>query len=58
MVIAAARRVKPAGHVFATEIEPKRLAEIRSKAAEPPLTNLSVIESMQAGGMGAIDDFH
>ena len=48
MAVAAARRVKPAGRVYATEIDPKRLAEMRRKASDQQLTNLSVIESGQA----------
>ena len=45
MAVEAARRVGPAGHVFATEIDPKRLAAIRKRTTDRRLTNLTVIES-------------
>lgn len=38
-----ARRVGPGGHVFATEVDPERLKEIRDAVSEQKLTNVSVI---------------
>lgn len=44
-----ARRVGPSGRVFATEIDPERLGEIRRSVAEAGLQNVVVVE-------GAPDD--
>lgn len=41
--IALARRVGPSGHVYATEIDPDRLAEIRRAVKEAGLENVTVI---------------
>src|SRR5690606_17719747 len=42
--IALARRVGPSGHVYATEIDPDRLAAIRQAVKEAGLDNVTVIE--------------
>lgn len=42
--IAIARRVGSSGHVYATEIDDKRIADIRQAAAEAGLSNVTVIE--------------
>jgi ubiquinone/menaquinone biosynthesis C-methylase UbiE len=41
--VALARRVGPSGHVYATEIDAERLAEIRRAAREAGLSNVTVI---------------
>src|SRR5262245_31205533 len=43
MAIRMARKVGPSGHVYATEIDPGRLAEIRERAQEAGLDNLTVL---------------
>jgi len=45
MAIRMARKVGPSGHVYATEIDPGRLAEIRERAQEAGLDNLTVLEA-------------
>jgi ubiquinone/menaquinone biosynthesis C-methylase UbiE len=42
--IALARRVGPTGHVYATELDDERLAEIRQAATDARLSNITVIE--------------
>ena len=42
--IALARRVGPSGHVYATELDSERLADIRRAATEAKLSNVTVIE--------------
>lgn len=42
--IALARRVGPSGHVYATELDAERLADIRRAATEAKLSNVTVIE--------------
>lgn len=42
--VALARRVGPTGHVYATEIDDERLAEIRQAVTEAGLSNVTVIE--------------
>ena len=42
--VALARRVGPSGHVYATEIDAERLADIRQAAKEARLSNITVIE--------------
>lgn len=46
--IALARRVGPSGHVYATEIDDKRLADIRQAAARAGLSNVSVVKGTAA----------
>jgi ubiquinone/menaquinone biosynthesis C-methylase UbiE len=46
--IALARRVGPSGHVYATEIDPDRLAAIRQAVKEAGLDNVTVIEGAVA----------
>jgi predicted methyltransferase len=45
MAIRMARKVGPSGRVYATEIDPKRLAEIRQKVQDAGLNNVTVIEA-------------
>jgi len=45
VAVAAAQMVGPNGHVYATEIDPQSLAQIRSAATSAGLTNLSAVES-------------
>jgi ubiquinone/menaquinone biosynthesis C-methylase UbiE len=42
--VALARRVGPSGHVYATELDDGRLADIRQAATEARLSNVTVIE--------------
>jgi ubiquinone/menaquinone biosynthesis C-methylase UbiE len=42
--IALARRVGPAGHVYATELDAERLTDIRQAARDAGLSNITVIE--------------
>jgi ubiquinone/menaquinone biosynthesis C-methylase UbiE len=42
--VALARRVGPSGHVYATELDDERLADIRQAATEARLSNVMVIE--------------
>jgi ubiquinone/menaquinone biosynthesis C-methylase UbiE len=42
--VALARRVGPSGHVYATEIDADRLAEIRQAATKAGLSNITVID--------------
>jgi len=42
--VALARRVGPSGQVYATELADERLADIRQRAAEAKLSNVTVIE--------------
>jgi ubiquinone/menaquinone biosynthesis C-methylase UbiE len=42
--VALARRVGPSGHVYATELDDERLADIRQAATEARLSNVTVIE--------------
>ncbi|MGE5817995.1 MAG: class I SAM-dependent methyltransferase, partial [Deltaproteobacteria bacterium] len=42
--VAPARRVGPSGHVYATELDTERLADIRRAATEARLSNVTVIE--------------
>ena len=42
--VALARRVGPSGHVYATELDTERLADIRRAATEARLSNVTVIE--------------
>ena len=42
--VALARRVGPSGHVYATEIDTDRLADIRRAVTEAKLANVTVIE--------------
>ena len=48
VTVAAAQKVGPSGHIYATEIDPKRLEEIRQAVELAGLTNVSVIESTPA----------
>jgi SAM-dependent methyltransferase len=45
MTVSAAERVGPSGHVFSTELDPGRLAEIRALVKERKLTNVTVIKA-------------
>jgi SAM-dependent methyltransferase len=45
MAIRMAQKVGPSGHVYATEIDPKRLDEIRERARQAGLDNLTVIQA-------------
>src|SRR6266478_4563566 len=45
---AAAERVGAAGRVYATEIDAKKLAELRSEVAKRKLGNVMVVESKEA----------
>jgi ubiquinone/menaquinone biosynthesis C-methylase UbiE len=42
--VALARRVGPSGHVYATEIDAERLADIRQATTDARLSNITVIE--------------
>lgn len=45
---AAAQLVGPSGKVFATEIDPEKLADLRSQVTKRHLTNVIVVESKDA----------
>jgi len=45
VAIAAAQRVGPAGHVYATEIDEEQIARIRDRMSSSGLHNVSVIEA-------------
>jgi ubiquinone/menaquinone biosynthesis C-methylase UbiE len=42
--VALARRVGPSGHVYATEIDDERLADIRQATTDARLSNITVLE--------------
>jgi ubiquinone/menaquinone biosynthesis C-methylase UbiE len=44
--VALARRLGSSGHVYATELDDERLADIRQAAAEAGLSNVTVIEGL------------
>lgn len=44
LAVALARAVGPAGHVFASDLDPQRREDIRARAASSGLTNVTVIE--------------
>ena len=43
MAVRMAERVGPTGHVYATEIDPERIAEIRQRVADAGLKNVTVV---------------
>ena len=45
MTLAAARRVGPTGHVYSTELDDKKLEDLKSKAAADPLHNITVLKA-------------
>ncbi|HYL58840.1 MAG TPA: class I SAM-dependent methyltransferase [Candidatus Acidoferrales bacterium] len=45
VALAAAGKVGPAGHVYATEIDPAALEKIRNRVSESGLANLTVVNS-------------
>ena len=45
VAVAAAEKVGPNGHVYATEIDPERLQKIRDKVSAAGLDNVTVIEA-------------
>src|SRR5258708_3096832 len=45
VALAAAEKVGPSGHVYATEIDPAQLQKIRDKVSESGLGNVAVVES-------------
>jgi ubiquinone/menaquinone biosynthesis C-methylase UbiE len=45
VALAAAQKVGPSGHVYATEIDPMQLQRIREKVAAADLHNVSVVEA-------------
>lgn len=49
MAVRLAEIVGPAGHVYATEVDPDELAEIENRAAGAGLANLSVVKAQDAG---------
>jgi ubiquinone/menaquinone biosynthesis C-methylase UbiE len=48
MTVDAAERVGPSGQVLSTELDPKRLADIKTRAAERGLANVTVIKAGEA----------
>ena len=48
MTVAAAQRVGPAGHVFSTELNPERLADIKEAVARHNLVNVTIIKAGHA----------
>jgi ubiquinone/menaquinone biosynthesis C-methylase UbiE len=49
MTLDAAQRVGPAGHVYSTEVNTKKLAHLKELAAEEKNHNITVLEGSQAG---------
>jgi ubiquinone/menaquinone biosynthesis C-methylase UbiE len=47
MTMAAARALEPGGRMYATEVDPMSLRQIRKRAAKHRLANITVIESSQ-----------
>lgn len=45
MTLEMARRVGPAGHVYSTELDPARLADIRAAVSREQLANVTVVEA-------------
>jgi SAM-dependent methyltransferase len=45
MAVRMAEKVGPSGHMYATEIDPERLAEIRSRVREAGLDNVTVVQA-------------
>jgi ubiquinone/menaquinone biosynthesis C-methylase UbiE len=45
VAIAAAERVAPTGHVYATEIDPNRIREIQGRISASGLNDISVVEA-------------
>jgi ubiquinone/menaquinone biosynthesis C-methylase UbiE len=48
MTVMMAEKVGPSGHVFSTEIEPKRVKQIRRAANRAGVSNVSVVEARPA----------
>jgi SAM-dependent methyltransferase len=48
MTFAAAERVSPSGHVFSTELDSKRLADIQASVVKRKLSNVTVIKAGEA----------
>ena len=45
MTVAAGERVGPSGHIFSTELDPKRLADIKANVTKSKLTNVTIIKA-------------
>ena len=45
MTVAAAERVGPSGHVFSTELDASRLADIQAAVVKRKLTNVTVVKA-------------
>ena len=48
MTVAAAERVGPSGHVFSTELDSKRLADIQARVAKRKLGNVTILKAREA----------
>jgi ubiquinone/menaquinone biosynthesis C-methylase UbiE len=48
MTVAAAERVGPSGHVWSTEFDPNRLANIKAMVTERQLVNVTIIKAGEA----------
>ena len=48
MTVAAAERVGPSGHVFSTELDSKRLADIQAAVVKRKLTNVTIIKASES----------
>jgi ubiquinone/menaquinone biosynthesis C-methylase UbiE len=48
MTVAAAERVGPSGQVLSTELSPNRLADIKARATERGLANVTIIKAGEA----------
>lgn len=49
MTVDAAQRVGPTGHVYTTEISPKKLDHLKELATESKFHNITVVEGAQSG---------
>jgi ubiquinone/menaquinone biosynthesis C-methylase UbiE len=47
MTIAAAQRVSPAGHVYSTDVEAKKIESLRKEAKQKELANITAIQTGQ-----------
>src|SRR5579864_3735283 len=48
MTVGAAQRVGPSGHVFSTELDPKRLPDIKANVTKRKLANVTIIKAGEA----------
>jgi ubiquinone/menaquinone biosynthesis C-methylase UbiE len=57
MALAAARRVGPTGHVFATDVDARKLNSVRKKAEKQDLVNITIAQATQTDSKLPDDSF-